>query len=265
MALHHMGDLAVVKEYLEEKQNLYNSKLFIEKDPISIPHLFSKKEDIEIAGFLTATISWGNRASILKNANRMMAFMDLSPHEFVLGHTQKDLKPLEKFVHRTFNGSDCKFFLKSLQHIYSEHGGLESAFGGPSTGQDFSLKDNIHHFRKLFLKPKHIVRVEKHVSDPGKNSSAKRICMFLRWMVRKDKKGVDFGIWESISPAQLCLPLDVHTGNVSRTLGLLTRNQNDWKAVEEITSVLRSFDQEDPIKYDFALFGLGVEKALEKL
>ncbi|MDI1354713.1 MAG: TIGR02757 family protein [bacterium] len=257
-------DISFLKDYLEEKYFIYNSKQFIEKDPISIPHLFSKKEDLEISGFLTATISWGNRASIIKNARQLMNYMDHAPYEFIMEHTQKELKPVEKFVHRTFNGMDCKFFMHSLRTIYKTHGGLEKAFQVPVSLNDSSVKNNIIHFRKLFLEPKHLARVEKHISDPGNNSSAKRICMFLRWMVRKDKSGVDFGIWKSITPSQLCLPLDIHTGTVGRALGLLSRKQNDWKAVEEITNVLRGFDERDPVKYDYALFGLGVEKAFEK-
>jgi uncharacterized protein (TIGR02757 family) len=257
-----MQDLKLIKELLDEKYMNYHKQVFIEDDPISIPHLFSKKEDIEIAGFLAATISWGNRKSIIKNATQLMQYMDNAPFEFIVNHGKKDLKPFEKFVHRTFNANDCVFFIKSLKNIYTQHHGLENAFFANKTKDEFSLKYSIANFRRLFLAVKHPNRVEKHVSDPLNNSSAKRLCMYLRWMVRKDHLKVDFGLWKSIDPADLCLPLDVHTGNVSRTLGLLNRKQNDWKAVEEITAVLRLLDPKDPIKYDFALFGLGVSKAL---
>jgi len=257
-------DLALIKEFLDSKLPSYNQKKFIENDPISIPHLFSKKEDIEISGFLTATISWGNRASIITNSRRIMEWMDYRPYEFIIGHSKNDLKLFSTFVHRTFNSNDCIFFLKSLQNIYMNHGGLESSFAHAKEDK-FDLIDHIMAFRYKFLEIPHVVRVEKHISNPAKNSAAKRLCMFLRWMVRNDKKGVDFGIWTSISPAQLCLPLDVHTGNISRKLGLLKRTQNDWQAVMEITNVLKSFDDKDPIKYDFALFGLGVDKTFKVL
>lgn len=247
-----------IKEYLEEAYLKYNNKRFIENDPICIPHLFTKKEDIEIAGFLAATIAWGNRKSIITNATKLMQWMDFQPHDFILHHTKKDLKPFSNFVHRTFNGTDCMFFLSSLQHIYKDKGGLEQAFVG--NGND--VKEHIINFRKTFLTTTHLPRSEKHLSNPEQKSSAKRLCMYLRWMVRDDKFGVDFGIWKNIKPNQLCLPLDVHTGNVSRTLKLLHRKQNDWQAVEEITETLRSFDPKDPIKYDFSLFGIGVNKDL---
>jgi uncharacterized protein (TIGR02757 family) len=251
-----------IKELLDEKFHQYNSKGFIENDPVQIPHLFTQKEDIEIAGFLAATISWGNRKSIINNATKLMALMDNSPFEFVTQHTARDLKKFDEFVHRTFNGTDCVFFIRSLKNIYNKQDGLEAAFSKGIKKGDVDIKNAIIHFREQFLKPIHLKRSDKHVSNILKNSSAKRLCMYLRWMVRSDNKGVDFGIWKSISPSQLCLPLDVHTGNVSRKLGLLKRKQDDWKAVEEITSVLRKLDPKDPVKYDFALFGLGVGKEI---
>lgn len=257
-----MTDPISIKDFLDEKLYIYNNKSFISNDPICIPHLYSKKEDIEIAGFLAATLAWGNRKSIITNAGRLMEWMDHAPAEFIKHHGKKDLKPFEKFVHRTFNAKDCLFFLQSLQNIYQNHGGLEATFKTNQT--ELSLKYSIAAFRERFLETKHLPRSEKHISNPLQKSSAKRLCMFLRWMVRKDKKGVDFGIWKSISPASLCLPLDVHTGNVSRALGLLERKQNDWQAVEEITDLLRTFDTNDPIKYDFALFGIGVDKLLKE-
>lgn len=246
-----------IKDFLDEKLLLFNNKSFIETDPIQIPHQFTKKEDIEIAAFLAATIAWGQRKTIIGNAQKLMLWMDNAPHDFILNHSAKELAPFKKFVHRTFNGTDCVFFIKSLQNIYLKHGGLEGAFGKGIKTKDESIKNAIIGFRKLFLELRHDARSDKHISNPESKSSAKRLCMYLRWMVRNDKKGVDFGIWNKINASQLCLPLDVHTGNVSRKLGLLKRTQDDWQAVEEITSVLKQFDKNDPVKYDFALFGLG--------
>jgi uncharacterized protein (TIGR02757 family) len=255
-------DLLNIKDLLDERYLKYNNRSFIENDPISIPHQFTKKEDIEIAAFLSATIAWGNRKSIINNATKLMTWMDNAPHAFILDHSKKELKPFEKFVHRTFNGKDCIFFLQSLKNIYTNYNGLEAAFKNKIDPFDQNLKYNIVSFRNLFLDTTHLSRSEKHISNPIQKSSAKRLCMFLRWMIREDKKGVDFGIWKNIKAQDLCLPLDVHTGNVSRTLGLLKRTQNDWQAVEEITSVLRQFDPKDPVKYDFSLFGIGVNKDL---
>lgn len=246
-----------IKELLDEKYFQFNNSAFIETDPISIPHQFSKKEDIEIAAFLVATIAWGQRKSIINNGNKLMLLMNHEPHEFILNFTKSDEKRFQNFVHRTFNSTDCVFFLKSLQHIYLKCGGLEQAFSLNFSAKDNNIKNAIVNFRSLFLEMKHQARSEKHLSNPNAKSSAKRLSMYLRWMVRKDKLGVDFGLWKNIKPSQLCLPLDVHTGNVSRKLGLLQRTQNDWQAVEEITEVLKQFDAKDPIKYDFALFGLG--------
>lgn len=251
-------DPDLLKEFLEEKFHLYNNRNFIESDPISIPHQFSKKQDIEIAGLLAATIAWGNRKSIIANANKLVQWMDHVPHEFVLHATTKNLKPFEKFVHRTFNGLDCVFFLRSLQNIYRKYDSLEPVFAKGIQKSDIDVKNALIHFREEFFKTDHLKRSEKHVSDPARKSSAKRLCMYLRWMVRRDKAGVDFGVWKKIAPSLLCLPLDVHTGNVSRSLGILKRKQNDWRAVEEVTAQLRKFDPRDPVKYDLALFGLGV-------
>lgn len=249
--------LLEIKELLDEKYFQFNNTAFIETDPISIPHQFSKKEDIEIASLLVATIAWGQRISIINNGNKLMGLMNDEPHEFILNFSKKDALRFESFVHRTFNPTDCVFFLNSLKNIYTNHGGLEMAFSNNFSSKETDVKNGITNFRELFLSTTHEHRSEKHISNPASKSSAKRLCMFLRWMVRKDKHGVDFGIWKTIKPHQLCLPLDLHTGNVSRKLGLLNRTQNDWQAVEEITSVLRNFDKNDPIKYDFSLFGLG--------
>ena len=241
-----------LKDFLEEKYKQYNRLNFIENDPVSIPHQFSKKQDIEIAGFLTATIAWGQRKTIIKNANELIRRMDHAPYDFILNSAVIDGRSFHDFVHRTFNGADCIFFLKSLQHIYKKYNSLEDTF----KGQD--VKSSILYFRKIFLSITHQTRSEKHISDPEANSACKRINMFLRWMVRKDQCGVDFGIWNAIGAHQLMCPLDVHSGNVARKLGLLNRKQNDWKAVAELTSRLTEFDRNDPVKYDFALFGAGV-------
>jgi len=245
-----------LKEFLDLKVQQYNTTQFIDSDPIQVPHLFSKKEDIEIAAFLSATIAWGNRKSIIKNAKRMVEFLEHSPYDFIVNHETSDLQRLEPFVHRTFNGFDFITFVKGLQHIYKTHNGLETVFAKHAT--KVSLQNSIHHFKLSFFEIEHLPRTQKHISDPLKNSAAKRINMFLRWMVRKDKTGVDFGIWDSLSPAQLSCPLDVHSGNVARKLGLLKRKQNDGKALAELDTALRKLDPNDPVKYDFALFGLGV-------
>ena len=245
--------------FLEEKADKYNRPQFIESDPISIPHQFKKKEDIEISALLAATIAWGQRVTIVRNANELIRRMDNAPHDFILNHSKKDLNQFKNFKHRTFNGTDCVFFLQSLQNIYNKYKSLEFVFNpSPVLGEGQGVRSAITNFRKTFFSIPHPARTEKHVSNPEANSSAKRLNMFLRWMVRKDKRGVDFGIWKTISQKDLMCPLDVHSGNVARKLGLLTRKQNDWQSVEELTSRLREFDKNDPVKYDFALFSLGV-------
>jgi uncharacterized protein (TIGR02757 family) len=245
-----------LKEFLDEKVLLYNNPKFIDSDPIQIPHQFTLKEDIEISGFLTATIAWGNRKMIINNSQRMMQKMGNSPYDFVMSHSETQLESLEGFVHRTFNSDDFITFIKSLEHIYTNHNGLEMAFA--KNQQVTSMQFSIAEFKKLFFEMPHQHRTTKHVSDPIQGSAAKRINMFLRWMCRNDKAGVDFGIWKSISPAALSCPLDVHSGNVARKLGLLARKQNDARALAELDSALRLLDANDPVKYDFALFGLGV-------
>ena len=252
-----------LKEFLDEKVDNYNRPDFIELDPISIPHQYTKKEDIEISGFLAATIAWGNRTMILRNARRMMSFMDNSPYEFVLNHSEHDLERINCVIHRTYNSRDFIYFIKALKHIYKKHNGLEGIFNRYQIKD--SLQPAIHQFRNLFFELPHDIRTMKHISDPYSGSAAKKINMFLRWMVRKDGRGVDFGIWENIDPSLLYIPLDLHSGNTARELGLLTRKINDWKAVEELTGVLREFDPSDPVKYDFALFGLGVSEKVIKL
>lgn len=245
-----------LKEFLDAKVEQYNNPKFIESDPIQIPHLFSKKEDIEIAGFLTSTIAWGNRKSIITNANKLMDLLGHSPYDFVMNHSQDNLEKLAPFVHRTFNGDDAIQFIKCLKHIYTKHNGLEALFA--KHAEPNSMQSSISEFKKCFFEIDHLQRTQKHVSDPLKNSAAKRINMYLRWMVRPNTTGVDLGIWKSIKPSQLSCPLDVHSGNVARKLGILNRKQNDAKALLELDTALRKLDPNDPVKYDFALFGLGV-------
>lgn len=245
-----------LKSFLDEKVELYNNPNFIESDPIQIPHLYSQKEDIEIAGFLASVIAWGNRKMIIRNAQRKMELMGNSPYDFIMSHKEKDLEPLENFVHRTFNGQDFIGFIRSLKNIYENHGGLEAIFALHQ--EENSMQKSISEFKKTFFEINHLTRTEKHLPDPLGGSAAKRINMYLRWMCRKDNKGVDFGIWKTIAPSKLSCPLDIHSGNVARKLELLTRKQNDAKALAELDVSLRILDPEDPVKYDFALFGLGV-------
>lgn len=243
------------KDFLEEKVVLYQQAQFIESDPIQIPHQFSRKEDIEIAGFLAATIAWGNRKMIIQNAQQLMGRMGDTPYDFVMEFDKHSEKFLTGFVHRTFNGEDMIYFMYALQNIYQNYQGLEAIFTNNQTAT--SLQPAISTFRKIFMELNEAHRAGKHISAPHRNSAAKRINMFLRWMVRSNST-VDFGIWKNIKAAQLSCPLDVHSGRVARSLGLLTRKQDDAKALAELDNNLRSLDAEDPVKYDFALFGLGV-------
>ena len=245
--------------FLNEKQQLFETREFIPDDPISIPHLFSNKADIEIAGFLAATIAWGQRKSILKNAHSFMERMDFSPFDFVLNFEKTDEKVFDGFVHRTFQPEDAVCFMRSLQRIIRDYGSLENVFAShwEASGRPNNLKDVISKFHILFFNQPHPDRTRKHVANPAKGSAAKRLNMYLRWMVRSSDRGVDFGIWEQIPTRVLSIPLDVHTSNVGRALGLLNRTQNDWKSVEELDASLRRFDSIDPVKFDFALFGLG--------
>ncbi|HEY9116148.1 MAG TPA: TIGR02757 family protein [Bacteroidales bacterium] len=246
-----------LKSFLDIQEYTYNNINFIANDPISIPHLFNKKEDIEIAAFLTALISWGNRTAIIKSARHLMELMDFSPFAFVLKASDDELERVSTFYYRTFNADDLLFLISALRNIYKNKGGLERAaeIGFNKNGM---IKDSILNIRKELLENPHLLRTEKHLANPEKGSAAKRINMFLRWMVRKDNKGVDFGLWKNIPSSALMCPLDVHSGRVARQLGLLTRKQNDWNAVEELTASLRKLDNDDPIKYDFALFGMGI-------
>lgn len=245
-----------LKSFLDEKADHYNRPFFVESDPIQIPHRFSLKEDIEIAGFLAATIAWGNRKTIIGNAHKMIGLMGNSPYDFVMSHRNAELRQLEDFVHRTFNGSDFGTFVRGLRHIYLNHGGPEVVFAAHIYEE--KLQKAIHEFRKLFFEIEHLPRAQKHLSDPLKNSAAKRVNMWLRWMVRDDRRGVDLGIWKRIPASVLSCPLDVHSGKVARKLGLLQRVQTDGKALAELDKNLRILNPYDPARYDFALFGLGI-------
>ena len=243
-----------LKDLLENKFNLYNSTNFIIEDPISIPHAYNQKEDIEIISFLISIISWGNRKSIIKSGNKLTEILGSSPIDFIMRFKERDLKKID-FVHRTFNKFDLIYFLKSLKNIYENHNGLENVFS--KNLNDEFMYNNISNFRKIFFSLNHEKRTEKHISNPKKNSACKRINMFLRWMVRNDGV-VDFGIWKKIKPSMLSCPLDVHTANIGRKLNLISRKQNDLKTVLELDQKLRLFDKNDPVKYDYALFGMGV-------
>lgn len=250
-----------LKEFLDEKVIQYNNANFIENDPIQIPHQYTLKEDIEISGFLTATISWGNRKSIIKSAKRMMGLMGNSPYDFILNHRDKHLKKIDGFVHRTFNSTDLLTFIEALKSIYINNGGLEELFNKYKTTE--SLQPAIHQLKKVFFSVPHLNRTRKHLPDPLTGSAAKKINMYLRWMVRNDSNGVDFGLWKNISPAILSCPLDVHSGKMARKYGLLERKQNNAKAVLELDTNLRQLDTQDPVKYDYALFGLGISQKIK--
>jgi uncharacterized protein (TIGR02757 family) len=247
-------------QILNDKFEYYNKQEFIINDPISIPHKFSKKEDVEISGFLAAILSWGQRKTIINKANELLSFMDNAPHEFIMNFESKDLIPFEGFKHRTFNGTDALYFMEVLQFIYHKHGGLEKAFTNKLSRTDLNIKNALDSFKELFFSLEYFPeRTKKHIASPVSNSACKRINMFLRWMVRKDDKGIDFGIWNGISTSQLICPCDVHVERVARHLGLINQVKPNWKMAEELTNKLKVFDKNDPVKYDFALFGLGVE------
>ncbi|WP_422362412.1 TIGR02757 family protein [Reichenbachiella sp.] len=245
-----------LKDFLDEKVALYNQPSFIPEDPISIPHQFNKRQDIEIAGLFAATLAWGQRKTIINKCNELMKMMDNAPHDFILNHGENDLKRFLSFKHRTFNATDTLFFIDFLKSHYSENDSLEAAFTGGKTSDMESYLSNFHN--TLFAHPNAPDRSKKHVATPTRKSACKRLNMFLRWMVRKDNKGVDFGIWTEIKPNQLICPLDVHVERVAKRLGLLQRKQTDWRAALELSENLRQLDPNDPVKYDFALFGLGV-------
>ena len=244
-----------IKLLLDKKVEEYNQPSFIKDDPISIPHLFTKKQDIEIAGFFAAIFSWGNRTTIINKSKELINLMQQAPHQFILNHTPGDLKKLKYFKHRTFNTDDLFYFIDFLHRHYKKYDSLESSF---FPDKNYTIEEGLNHFKKYFFNHEHMKRTEKHISSPLQKSACKRLNMFLRWMVRHDKKGVDFGIWKNISPAVLICPMDVHVARVARKLNLLQRKQNDWQAAIELTEALRKLDKHDPVKYDFALFNLGV-------
>ena len=250
--------LLELKEFLDEKADFYEQKEFIQNDPIIIPHEYEDKFDIEISGFIISIISWGNRKSIINSGYKIKDILESSPYDFIMNHSQKDLKRIKGSIHRTFNSDDLVFFIKSLKNIYTNYNGLEGIISNVKNGNN--LQERISNFKKIFFELNHLERTKKHLPDPLKGSAAKRFNMFLRWMVRSNKKGVDFGLWKSISPSELSCPLDVHTGNIARKLGLLKRTQNDSLALNELDKKLREMDKNDPVKYDFALFGLGVNE-----
>jgi uncharacterized protein (TIGR02757 family) len=255
----HASDKNKVFDLLEQKYKEYNKPFFLDNDPIQIPHRFSKKQDIEIAGFFAATLAWGLRVTIIRNTNRILEWMDESPHDFILNHQEKDLKRFLGFVHRTFNDTDLLYFIEFFRWFYSEHDSLEEAFTDSLGKKAVHTESSLIGFQETFFSLQDYPhRTRKHISSPIRKSTCKRMNMYLRWMVRKDKTGVDFGIWKNIKPAQLLCPLDVHVDRQARKLGLIKRKQSDWQTVLELTENLRVFDPTDPVKYDFALFGMGV-------
>jgi uncharacterized protein (TIGR02757 family) len=248
-----------LKDFLDQKVEQFNSPRFIENDPVSVPHMFSKKQDIEIAGFFAATLAWGQRVTIIRKCKELLDRMDNAPYQFILSHKPKDLKVFLDFKHRTFNPTDALYFIESLKSIYSKYNSLEDAFLVPANAENIeSGLINFHHL--FFSLPNHPHRTKKHLPTPERKSTCKRLVMYLRWMVRADKKGVDFGIWKKISPSQLICPCDLHVDRVARKLKLIKRKQTDWQTAVELTNTLKRFDPADPVKYDFALFGLGIEE-----
>ena len=248
-----------LKEFLDKKIDEYNQPFFIRNDPICIPHLFSKKQDIEISGFFAAIFAWGNRTTIINKSRELMQLMDMAPHKFCLNYESSDLKKLLGFKHRTFTDTDLLYFIEFLRFHYSRHDSLEDAFLKGINENDASTEKGLIGFRKYFFSLEDLPsRTKKHISSPATNSTCKRLNMFLRWMVRNDDRGVDFGIWKKISPSRLICSIDVHVARVAKRFNLLQRKPIDWPAALELTRYLRSLDKEDPVKYDFALFGLGV-------
>jgi uncharacterized protein (TIGR02757 family) len=248
-----------LKDFLNSKVDFYNQPSFIALDPICIPHRFTKKQDIEIAGFFAAIFAWGNRATIINKSTELMQLMDNAPHQFILQHQKKDLQKLEGFKHRTFNTTDLLYCIEFFNQHYSTHQSLETAFTKGLHKKDDTIENGLKGFYNYFFSLPHIPqRTTKHIASPEKKSSCKRLNMYLRWMVRRDNHGVDFGIWKNISPAQLVIPIDVHVARVAKRLNLLQHNKTDWQTALALTACLRSLDSADPVKYDFALFGTGV-------
>jgi uncharacterized protein (TIGR02757 family) len=260
-----------LKLFLDSKVAQYNQPDFIKNDPVSIPHLFTKKQDIEIMGFWAATLAWGQRVTIINKCKELIELMDGAPYDFIINHHETDLKKLLHFKHRTFNDIDTLYFIAFFRYHYENHDSLESAFipnktvilsdSEESVNLQLPVETALNHFRSYFFSlPDFPHRTKKHVSSPSQKSTCKRLNMFLRWMVRKDDCGVDFGIWNQLKPADLIMPCDLHVDRVARKLNLITRKQTDWQTAVELTQRLREFDPTDPVKYDFALFGLGIEE-----
>lgn len=250
-----------LKEFLDQKVEQYNQPGFITYDPISIPHRFSKKQDIEISGFFAAILAWGQRKTIINKCLELFQLMDNAPHEFLMNHQESDLRPFLNFKHRTFNDVDTLYFIHFLSWFYRNHESLEEAFLKGQTGRIDAMESILTQFHQVFFSLEDAPsRTKKHIATPARKAACKRINMYLRWMVRSDDKGVDFGLWNRISPAQLICPCDLHVDRVGRKLGLITRKQTDWLTALELTQKLREFDPLDPVKYDFALFGLGIEE-----
>jgi uncharacterized protein (TIGR02757 family) len=248
-----------LKAFLDSKVAQYNQPDFIKNDPVSIPHIFNKKQDIEIMGFWAATLAWGQRVTIISKCKELIALMDGAPYDFIINHEEPDLKKLLHFKHRTFNDIDTLYFIAFFRYHYSQHNSLEDAF--ISSNSQNEVEEALNHFRKYFFSlPDYPHRTKKHVSSPSQKSTCKRLNMFLRWMVRKDNHGVDFGIWNKIKPSELIMPCDLHVDRVARKLKLINRKQTDWQTAVELTERLREFDPQDPVKYDFALFGLGIDE-----
>lgn len=253
-----MREPEALRDFLEEQVDIYNRPAFIESDPISIPHQYQKKQDIEISGLVAAVLAWGQRKTIINKCREFFAYMDNAPHDFVLHHQEDDLKPFLNFKHRTFNATDALYFIAFFRHFYQQNHSLEEAFCQEVTKESPTVETGLINFRKLFFSlPDYPERTRKHIATPARNSACKRLNMFLRWMVRRDDRGVDFGIWQTLRPAQLVCPCDVHVNRVARQLGLITRKPTDWHTALELTENLRKFDPIDPVKYDFALFGMG--------
>jgi uncharacterized protein (TIGR02757 family) len=255
-------DKEQLKAFLDDKVRTYNRPQFIEKDPVCIPHRFSQLQDIEIAGLFAATLAWGNRTTIINNCNKLMGWMDNAPHDFVLNHKDTDLKPFIHFVHRTFNATDLLYFLQFLQYHYRQHTSLEDAFVPGKRYTDDTVEGALVAYRRSFFSIEHPERTMKHVATPERNSACKRLCMYLRWMVRKDKAGVDFGVWRKIKPSQLVCPLDVHVARVAERLNLLPDGKANWTNALALTEQLRELNPADPAIYDYALFGLGMAERM---
>lgn len=251
-----------IRRLLDEQLAHYNTPAFIANDPISIPHRFSKKQDIEIAGFLAAVLAWGRRSTIIQNCNRLLQWMDNAPHDFICHHRPQDLKPMLAFSHRTFNATDLLFFITRLREFYQEYDSLEPVWVPDAQSEADDIGPALTHFHQHFFSVPHPERSRKHLSTPAKGAACKRLCMFLRWMVRKDEAGVDFGIWNRIQPSQLICPMDVHVARVAHRIGLLPEEKANWKNALALTETLRRWRPHDPVAYDFALFGLGVEAHL---